>query len=232
MSVETRALVDGGSGQMFDRIAERYDRLNRIMSLGMDRRWRRALVNSLPRGEVLDLATGTGDVALALARRGETRVVGLDPSVNMLDIGRVKSRQAALDGQVEMVVGDAQAMEFQTDRFDGCCIAFGIRNVPDRNKALREMKRVTKPGGPVAILELTEPRGGIMAPFARFHVRHIVPRLGAWLSKDAEYRYLQTSIAAFPTPAEFAAQMEAAGLSDVQLKRMSFGAVHLFVGRA
>lgn len=228
----TQALVDGGSGQMFDRIAGRYDRLNRIMSLGMDRRWRRALVNALPTGEVLDLATGTGDVALAVARRGETKVVGLDPSVNMLDIGRVKVREAALHDQIEMVVGDAQAMDFQTDRFDGCCIAFGIRNVPDRDKALREMQRVTRPGGPVAILELTEPRGGLLAPFARFHVRHIVPRLGAWLSRDAEYRYLQTSIAAFPTPAAFMEQMRAAGLKDVQAKRMSFGAVHLFVGRA
>lgn len=226
------ALVDGGSGQMFDRIAARYDRLNRLMSFGMDRGWRRNLVNALPKGHLLDVATGTGDVALALAARGETTVVGLDPSVNMLDIGREKIKTSISCDDIEMIVGDAQNMSFADDTFDGSCIAFGIRNVPDRAKGLAEMKRVTKPGGPVAILELTEPRGGPMAPFARFHVRHIVPRMGAWLSGDAEYNYLQASIAAFPTPAEFADLMRSVGLTDVTLTRMSFGAVHLFVGRA
>lgn len=226
------ALVDGGTGQMFDRIAGRYDRLNRIMSFGMDRGWRRRLIGALPQGHLLDVATGTGDVALALAARGETTVVGLDPSVNMLDIGREKVNGSGSCDAVSMIEGDAQRMPFADDTFDGSCIAFGIRNVPDRAKGLAEMRRVTKPGGPVAILELTEPRGGVMAPFARFHVRHIVPRLGAWLSGDAEYNYLQASIAAFPTPAEFADVMRGVGLTDVTLTRMSFGAVHLFVGRA
>lgn len=226
------ALADGGSGPMFDRIATRYDRLNRLMSFGMDRGWRRALVNALPRGHLLDVATGTGDVALALAARGDTTVVGLDPSVNMLGIGREKINRSKRCDDISMIEGDAQGMPFGDDTFDGSCIAFGIRNVPDRAQGLAEMRRVTQPGGPVAILELTEPRGGIMAPFARFHVRHVVPRLGAWLSGDAEYSYLQASIAAFPTPDAFADMMRGVGLTDVTMKRMSFGAVHLFVGRA
>lgn len=226
-------LADGGSGQMFDRIAGRYDRLNRIMSLGMDVRWRRALVAALPPGEVLDVATGTADVALALARRDlDTLVTGLDPSANMLEFGREKVRAARLGERIDLVEGDAQRMPFAADHFAGSCIAFGIRNVPDRALGLAEMTRVTRPGGPVAILELTEPRGGIMAFFARLHVRHVVPRLGAWLSKDKEYRYLQASIAAFPPVDAFVAEMEAAGLRDVEVQRMSFGAVHLFVGRA
>lgn len=226
-------LIDGGSGRMFDRIAPRYDRLNRIMSFGMDRRWRRALIAALPDGEVLDVATGTADVAIALAQRGlDTLVTGLDPSVGMLEFGREKVDTLGFAQRIELVEGDAQRMPFADDTFAGSCISFGIRNVPDRARGLAEMRRVTRPGGPVAILELTEPRGGIMAFFARLHVRYIVPRLGAWLSKDKEYRYLQASIGAFPAPDAFVAEMEAAGLRDVEVKRMSFGAVHLFVGRA
>lgn len=230
---EASGLNDGGSGAMFDRIAARYDRLNRVMSLGMDAGWRRALVGALPSGEILDVATGTADVALALAKRDlDTLVYGLDPSVGMLEHGREKVEAAGFSDRIELVEGDAQQMPFADDRFDGACISFGIRNVPDRAAGLREMRRVTRPGGPVAILELTEPRGGLMAPFARFHVRHLVPRLGAWLSNDKEYRYLQASIAAFPPAEAFVAEMAAAGLRDIEVKRMSFGAVHLFIGYA
>ncbi len=223
-----------GSGSMFDRIAGRYDLLNRVMSLGMDQHWRRKLVAQMPRsGPLLDVATGTGDVALALASAyPDTTLVGLDPSVGMLDVGRRKITARDLDGRFEMIEGDAQAMPFPDDHFAGACIAFGIRNVPDRLRGLREMARVVRPGGPVVVLELGEPRKGLLAPFARFHVRHVVPRLGAWLSGDAEYRYLQTSVAAFPPPETFVELMGEAGLRDARFDAMPFDAAHLYVGLA
>lgn len=221
-----------GSGRMFDGIARRYDFVNRLMSLGLDGRWRRTLVAALPAGHLLDVATGTADVALALVRRdATTRVTGLDPSAGMLAQGAEKVEKLGFADRITLIEGDAQQMPFADHTFAGSCISFGIRNVPDRRRGLAEMARVTVPGGPVAVLELTEPQGGLLAPFARFHVRHVVPRIGGWLSGNAEYRYLQRSVAAFPPPQAFAALMAEVGLVDVQIKRLSFGALHLFVGR-
>lgn len=233
MTTTTPARADG-SGQMFDRIARRYDLLNRILSLGLDRSWRRKLVASLPdQGRLLDVATGTGDVALALAKAyPEVSVTGLDPSVGMLDVGREKVTARSLDPRVELIEGDAQAMPFPDDHFAGACIAFGIRNVPDRAKGLSEMARVVEPGGPIVVLELGEPRKGLLAPFARFHVRHVVPLIGAVLSGDAEYRYLQKSVAAFPVPEAFCELMTDAGLKDATYEAMPFDAAHLYVGYA
>ena len=223
-----------GSGLMFDQIAKRYDLLNRVISLGLDQSWRTKLINALPKeGELLDVATGTADVALAIAKRNpSTRVVGLDPSVGMLDVGRLKIGKRALHERVSLEVGSALEMSYEDDRFEGSCVAFGVRNFPDRLQGLKEMRRVTKPGGPVAILELSEPRGGLFAPFARFHVHHVVPWMGAILSGNKEYRYLQKSVAAFPPPEVFKGLMEEAGLVDIQVERMPFGVAHLYVGRA
>jgi len=226
-----------GSGEMFDRIADRYDRLNRIISLGIDQGWRRKMVSSLQLRDagpsrVLDLATGTADVAIQVVRTEgiDANVIGLDPSNGMLDVGRDKIAAAGLDS-VELVCGDAQELPFEDDQFDGITIAFGIRNVPDRAKALREMARVTRPGGRVAILELGEPKGGLLGPLARFHIRHVVPWLGALLSGSKEYRYLQTSVAAFPAPEEFAEIMEDAGLEVLELHKLTFGVCNLYVAQ-
>lgn len=218
-----------GSGAMFDRIAARYDLLNRLMSLGADRRWRRRTVQSLDLragARVLDVATGTGDLLLALSRAaGQVRACGLDPSGGMLRQARRKQ-----DGVACLVGGDAQALPFPAAAFDAVTIAFGIRNVPDRSRALLEMRRVTRPGGRIAVLELVEPRGAL-GLFARPWVHHVVPRLGAFLSGAKEYRYLQQSIAAFPSPREFADVMTRAGLDVVTVRPMTLGAVCLWVGR-
>ncbi len=196
-----------GSGAMFDRIAGRYDLLNRIISLGLDQRWRRraAVAAAIAGDRVLDLATGTGDLALEIARRRPTAaVVGLDPSQRMLAEAETKAATAGLAGRVSLESGRAEALPFDDDAFDAATIAWGIRNVADRAAALREMARVVRPGGRVVVLEGSEPRSGLMAPLARFYIHHLVPRLGAWLSHERSYRYLQTSIEAFPTPEEFA----------------------------
>jgi demethylmenaquinone methyltransferase / 2-methoxy-6-polyprenyl-1,4-benzoquinol methylase len=228
--------VRPGSGQMFDRIARRYDLLNRLMSFGVDKRWRKKTVAALalPASEpsrVLDLATGTGDLAIDIARRHPAAtVVGLDPSVGMLDVGRVKLAERGLDGRIELVEGDAQRLPYPDASFDGTTIAFGIRNVPDRGAALREMARVVRPGGRVCILELSEPRGGVIGPLARFHVHVVVPRMGALLSGAKEYRYLQSSIEAFPPAPEFVALMRQSGLDIVEVRPLTFGVCHLYVG--
>ena len=222
-----------GSGQMFDGIAESYDRLNRIISLGVDQGWRRRTVDAmqLAKGHrVLDLATGTADLALMIAdRHPGVEVVGVDPSHNMLAIGREKVRQQQRADRVRLDAGDAQELPFADDSFDACCIAFGIRNVPDRPRALREMGRVVRPGGRIAILELSEPRNGLIGPLARFHVHEVVPRLGAMLSGAQEYRYLQKSIAAFPPPEAFAEVMGEAGLLVESVQPLTFGVCCLYV---
>lgn len=222
-----------GSGAMFDRIARRYDLLNRLLSLGADQCWRMRAVEALALcGEVrvLDVGTGTADLAIAIAKRfAGARVVGVDPSPRMLALARMKCCKAGLADRVALVEGDAQQLPFCDEVFDAVSIAFGIRNVPDRGQALREMVRVTRPGGRVAVLELTNPRGGLLASLARFYVHQVVPVVGRWWGRGQEYRYLSRSIALFPTPADFVATMEAAGLSVLAVERMTMGACTLFL---
>lgn len=223
-----------GSGAMFDRIAHRYDLLNRVLSLGIDQRWRRRTVRALElsphEARVLDLATGTADLAIQVARRHPSaHVTGLDPAERMLAEGHVKITSAGLEDRVRLLTGDAETLPFPDASFDGVTIAFGIRNVPDRARALREMHRVTRPGGRVAILELSEPGGGLFGRIARFHVHRLVPWIGALISGAREYSYLQRSIAAFPPADEFAGMVEEAGLSIVRVERMILGVCHLYV---
>jgi demethylmenaquinone methyltransferase/2-methoxy-6-polyprenyl-1,4-benzoquinol methylase len=231
MNPEPRA----GSGEMFDAIAARYDLLNRLLSFGIDQRWRRELVRCLalsPNARVLDHATGTADLALLIARSAPgIRVLALDPSTEMLRIGRAKVAAAGLADRVELRRGDAERLDdVESASFDAVSIAFGIRNVPDRGRALTEFARVIRPGGRVAILELSEPSGGLMGPLARWHVHSVVPWLGSLLSGAREYRYLQRSIAAFPPPSEFARLMASSGLRVLRSQALTFGVCHLYVG--
>ena len=222
-----------GSGAMFDRIARRYDMVNRVLSFGMDKGWRKKTVKRLQLGanaRVLDVATGTGDLAIDIARLtpGAT-VVGLDPSTQMLEIAKTKIAKRRLEDRITLVEGDAQELPYQACEMDAATIAFGIRNVPDRARALRELARVVRPGGRVAVLELGEPRKGLLGHAARFHTRHVVPKLGALLSGSREYAYLQKSIAAFPPADEFAALMERSGLHVIEVLPLAFGACTLYV---
>jgi demethylmenaquinone methyltransferase/2-methoxy-6-polyprenyl-1,4-benzoquinol methylase len=218
---------------MFDRIARRYDFMNRVLSLGLDKGWRRRTVKSLNLGDrprVLDVATGTGDLAIDIARsRPNATVIGLDPSQQMLSIAESKVAKRGLEGRVSLVIGDAQQLPYKSCEMDAATIAFGIRNVPDRLAGLRELSRVVRPGGRVAVLELGTPRGGLLSSAARFHTRFLVPRLGALLSGAREYAYLQSSIAAFPPTEEFVALMKTAGLHVVEVVSLAFGACTLFV---
>lgn len=225
----------GGSGEMFDAIAPRYDLLNRLLSLGVDQRWRRLLVQRLqlkPDALVLDHATGTADLAILIARSvPSVRVIGIDPSTEMLRVGRTKVEAAGLSTRISLQTGQAEDLSsIAAQSIDAVSMAFGIRNVPDRPRALREMARVTRPGGRIAILELSEPQGGLLGPLARLHVHQIVPWLGGLLSGRREYRYLQRSIAAFPPPEVFAESMRASGIRVESVEPLTFGVCHLYVG--
>ncbi len=232
MSDATLAPRDG-SGEMFDRIASRYDLLNRIISLGIDQRWRRRTVDALelkPGDTALDLATGTADLAILTARRrAGTKVIGVDPSRNMLAVGDRKLAAMGLTERVSLRYGAAEKLDLEDQSVDGITMAFGIRNVVDRPAALREMARVTRPGRRVAILELSDPEGGALSAMARFHIHTVVPWVGSVLSGSKEYRYLHRSIAAFPRPAAFADVMRESGLDVLSVQPMTFGVVCLYV---
>jgi demethylmenaquinone methyltransferase/2-methoxy-6-polyprenyl-1,4-benzoquinol methylase len=218
---------------MFDGIAHRYDLLNRLLSFGIDQRWRRATAAALNLSagcRVLDLATGTGDLALAVLEAEPTAtVVGLDPSACMLQIARRKAQAAGVVQRAEFVAGAAEQLPFADEAFDAVCIAFGIRNIPDPARALWEMGRVTRDGGRVAVLELSQPNHRLLGALARFHVYTLVPRIGALLSGAREYRYLSHSIAAFPSPDEFTRLMQRCGLVSLELRPLTLGAAHLYV---
>lgn len=235
-----------GSGEMFDRIAARYDFVNRVLSLGLDQRWRRRVVRALgldkrsragergawfgDRPRVLDVATGTGDLAIEIARACPgASVVGLDPSAGMLGVAKRKLAKRGLSDRVQLVIGDAQHLPQKNCEIDAATIAFGIRNVPDRGQALRELARVVRPGGRIAVLELGEPRRGLLAAAARLHCHHIVPRLGGWLSGSREYAYLQRSVAAFPPAEQFADLMRASGLDVIDVVPLTFGVCTLYL---
>lgn len=220
---------------MFDSIANRYDRLNRVLSLGMDGSWRRRMTRqlALPVGaRVLDVATGTADVAIAIASFYPTAtVVGIDPSLCMLRIGDGKVAAKQMAERVSLLPGGVERLAFADRSFDAVTMAFGIRNVADRPRALREMRRVTRPGGTIAILELHEPESGWMRPLVRWYIRRAVPQLGSLLSSGTEYRYLQNSIAEFPGSPQFAALMREAGMQDVRIERLGMDACSLYLGR-
>jgi demethylmenaquinone methyltransferase / 2-methoxy-6-polyprenyl-1,4-benzoquinol methylase len=226
-----------GSGQMFDQIAGRYDLLNRIMSLGIDRGWRNRAIRELEPLvvvdrplRVLDVATGTGDVAFAVADAYEKAdVVGIDPSTGMLAVAGQKLERSRHGERVRFTTGSAEALPFEDGSFDGVTISFGIRNVPDRALGVREMGRVLRPGGRLVILELSEPRGGLFGALAKFHVHHFVPFVGALLSGKKEYRYLQRSIAAFPPADKFAQLIVEQGFDVLSVTPLTFGTAHLYV---
>ena len=219
--------------EMFDRIAPRYDLLNRLMTAGLDGGWRRAAAAAADvsaGGRALDLCTGTGDLAFDLAERvtelGE--VVGLDASGPMLERARAKAAERGL--AVDFVQGDALALPFPDGGFDAATVAFGIRNVDDLDLGLREMVRVVRPGGRVVVLEITTPER--LRTLHGMWFDRVVPRLGAVVAGDAAaYSYLPASVRRFPPARELAARMAAAGLEDVRWRGLGLGIVALHHGR-
>jgi demethylmenaquinone methyltransferase / 2-methoxy-6-polyprenyl-1,4-benzoquinol methylase len=211
---------------MFDRIAPVYDAMNRVMTAGLDRRWRRLTARSvaMPGSRVLDACCGTGDLAIACAEEGAA-VTGLDFSERMLERARRKAPE------LEWVSGDALDLPFEDGAFDGATVGFGVRNVADLDRGLRELRRVLRPGGRVGILEITRPRG-VLAPFYRLWFDGIVPLLGKLLPGGSAYTYLPASVRRFPGPDELAEMMRGAGFADVQYRLLAGGIVALHTGVA
>lgn len=219
---------------MFDRIAPRYDLLNRLLSAGTDVRWRRACVDALAlpaAALVLDLCAGTADLTLeALSRDPRHRAVGVDLSTAMLRLGARKLARARADGRAGLVGGDAEALPLRAEAFDAAMVAFGIRNVGEPERALREVLRVLRPGGRLAVLEFSMP-GGVLGAAYRFYFRRILPRVGGVVSGDGgAYAYLPASVDRFPRPADFAALMERAGFRGVRCRPLTAGVAHVYVG--
>ena len=209
---------------MFDRIAPVYDVMNRVMTAGLDMRWRRLAAQAAvrPGDRVLDAACGTGDLAIADRKAGAARVTGLDFSEKMLERARRKA-------ELEWVNGDMLALPFAEGTFDAATVGFGVRNVADLELSLRELRRVLKPGGRLAILEITQPRGPLK-PFFSLWFDRIVPLLGRVLPGGSAYTYLPASVRRFPPPAEFAALLEQAGFADVSHRTFAGGIVALHTG--
>ncbi len=221
--------------EMFDRIAPRYDLLNRILSAGTDVRWRRRAVNALmlpDGGRVLDVCSGTADLLLeTLGRDKSASGLGVDLSAGMLACGLGKLRRAGLEGRAAVTVGDAVRLPAPSNAFDGVLVAFGIRNVADHVGALLEMHRILRPGGRVVVLEFSVPRG-FFGSLYRLYFEHVLPRVGALVSGDASaYRYLPASVGQFPKPEAFGALMRRAGFSEVAFERLTGGIAHLYRGR-
>ncbi|HLX31828.1 MAG TPA: class I SAM-dependent methyltransferase [Gaiellaceae bacterium] len=225
--METGRLAPDGVRRMFDRIAPVYDPMNRVMTVGLDQRWRKTTVREAvrPGDRVLDACCGTGDLAIAAKRAGAGEVVGLDFSERMLERARRKAPE------LEFVQGDVLALPFEPASFDSAVVGFGIRNVADLEGALRELRRVVRPGGRVGILEITTPRGPL-APFYRLWFDRIVPLLGRVLPGGEAYTYLPASVRRFPGPEELAGLLAECSFGGVRFRVFAGGIVALHVGDA
>jgi demethylmenaquinone methyltransferase/2-methoxy-6-polyprenyl-1,4-benzoquinol methylase len=218
---------------MFDRIAPRYDLLNHVLSVGLDRRWRDRAVAELalaPGATVLDLCTGTADLAIATVRRAPgSSVLGVDFSAAMLRIGLAKVRAQGLQGAIRLVRGDATLLPVESASCDAATVAFGIRNVAEPERALAEMARAIRPGGRLAILEFGQPAiPGIRTLYA-WYFRYLLPAVGRLVSRhDSAYSYLPASVQAFPPPAEFARIIARHGFANVRAVPLTFGIVYLY----
>jgi demethylmenaquinone methyltransferase/2-methoxy-6-polyprenyl-1,4-benzoquinol methylase len=227
VTVESGRLPAEGVQRMFDRIAPVYDAMNRVMTGGLDQRWRRATVREAVRpGErVLDACCGTGDLAIAARKAGAGEVIGVDFSERMLERARRKAPE------VEWIQADVLALPFGEASFDAAVVGFGVRNVEDLAAGLKEFRRVLRPGGRLGILEITKPRGPL-AIFYKLWFDRIVPLLGRVLPGGAAYTYLPASVRRFPGPEELADLLRTCGFENVRFRRFAGGIVALHVGEA
>jgi demethylmenaquinone methyltransferase / 2-methoxy-6-polyprenyl-1,4-benzoquinol methylase len=227
VTVESGRLPAEGVQRMFDRIAPVYDVMNRVMTAGLDQRWRRATVREAvrPGDRVLDACCGTGDLAVASRRAGAGEVVGVDFSERMLERARRKAPE------IEWLQADVLELPFEDASFDSIVVGFGVRNVEDLEAGLKELRRVLRAGGRLGILEITKPRGPL-ALFYKLWFDRIVPLLGRVLPGGAAYTYLPASVRRFPAPEELAELLGTCGFGSVEFRRFAGGIVALHVGEA
>ena len=221
--------------EMFGSIAPRYDLLNRLLSLGIDQRWRRFAVGKIgvsASGRVLDVATGTGDVALEIAAQtpATVSIVGVDFCKEMVDLGRIKVEQSSHAGRITLQVAPCEDIPFEDRTFDAATISFGIRNVVDRVKGLTEMRRVLKEGGRIVILEFSTPTSPLFRSLYHFYFLKMLPRIGGLFSRFSAYQYLPDSVMEFPSRETFKAMMTQVGFKEVRHYDLTGGIATVYVG--
>ncbi len=220
--------------EMFNAISPKYDALNRILSAGIDQSWRRKTLREIRATgalNLLDVATGTADLALALAKGiPGSRVVGVDISAGMLEVGRSKVRARDLEGRVRLDLGDGEQLPYEESSFGAVTVAFGVRNFENLEQGLRDMRRVLEPGGTLAVLEFSQPSAWPLRSLYLFYFKNILPRIGRLVSKDASaYTYLPNSVQAFPYGEAFAAKLREAGFKSVRVRPLTFGIASLYL---
>jgi len=223
--------------EMFDKIAFRYDFLNRFLSGGIDIYWRRRAIREVgaeigPGGAILDVATGTADMAIMMARYlHAVRITGVDISNGMLEIGRQKVKRLQLGERIDLQAGDSESLQFADGSFDAITVAFGVRNFENLEKGLKEMLRVLKPGGRLVVLEFSQPRTPGIRQFYDLYLRMVAPNVGKMVSSSREaYQYLNDSVKAFPEGAAFTRIMDSCGYINTRLRRLSLGICTLYIG--
>lgn len=222
------------NAEMFNQIAGSYDFLNHLLSLNIDKRWRRKAINSIasinPR-RVLDVATGTADMAIAAISLNPEHITGVDISTGMLEIGRKKILDRGLANRITLIEAACEALPFKESSFDAVMVAFGVRNFKDPDLGLREIYRVLSPGGKLAVLEFSLPRQKWLRAGYRFYFHQVVPAIGRWFSRDlSAYRYLPDSVEAFPKGDAFIGLLNRAGFSASAYKPLTLGICGLYTG--
>ena len=216
---------------MFDNIAPKYDLLNHVLSMKIDVLWRNTLVSWMKKDapqEVLDVATGTGDLAIAVEKGTQAKVVGLDLSQQMLNVGVIKIKKLKLDGKISMQKGDAENLPFEDNRFDSVSVAFGVRNFENLTKGLSELRRVVKENKSIYILEFSKVEG-FLGPFYMFYFKNILPAIGRLVSKDNRaYTYLPDSVNAFPFGEKMKQILLDTGFKKVEYKKLSLGIATIY----
>lgn len=221
--------------QMFDTISKEYDGLNRVISFGIDIQWRKKVVkivsNTQPKN-VLDIATGTGDLAINLVETKASRIVGLDISSGMLEIGRKKVTAKKLDSTIEMVLGDSEKIPFEDNSFDAITVAFGVRNFENLEKGLTEILRVLKPGGTFVVLETSVPTKTPFKQGYNLYTNKVMPLIGRMFSKDkVAYKYLSDSAASFPYGEAFNNILHKIGFIDIENKPQTMGVASIYIAK-
>ena len=219
---------------MFNNIAPRYDLLNHLLSMGIDKGWRKkavALFKDKPPFHLLDVATGTGDFAITALNINPGKITGVDISEGMLEMGRKKLAEKGLGSKIELLFGDSEQLPFPDKTFDAAMVAFGVRNFGDLDKGLREINRVLQPGGKLVILEFSNPQSFLIKQLYWFYFRYILPSIGKMVSKDsAAYTYLPESVKAFPDGEKFLEKLTQAGFDRTSQKHLTFGIASIYCG--
>jgi len=238
---ESQSIAPGSTGtkknqvkSMFNSISKKYDFLNHLLSFGIDKIWRRKAISYLKPympGSILDIATGTGDLAITALNIKPAKITGIDISEGMLNIGKTKIKKKKLENIINLILGDSENLQFSDNEFDAAMVAFGVRNFENLQKGLAEIQRVLKPGTPLVVLEFSKPKKFPVKQVYNFYFKNILPSVGKFFSKDKiAYNYLPDSVSKFPEGNAFLEEMKNAGFKETKEERLTFGVASIYFG--